>query len=179
VLKHKKNKPKEESQEMDNRRPGDWDCPQCNQMNFASRVKCFKCGVQKQDGGGGGGGAPVLGVGGQPYQYVMPHGQYPTYNQKQGGYGYYNKNKNVKEGDWFCACGAHNYAFRTDCFRCKNVKPEGQVQVPPGTQYGGGQPQIKPGDWYCPGEGCGFHNFANRDKCFKCGTQKAVAAGFQ
>ena len=40
------------------RKAGDWDCPDCGFMNFASRSECFKCGA------GGGGfdfrGAPAL-----------------------------------------------------------------------------------------------------------------------
>lgn len=36
-------------------KPGDWDCPKCGAMNFASRVECFKCGAPKSSGGRGGG----------------------------------------------------------------------------------------------------------------------------
>ena len=51
-----------------NVRPGDWSCPSCGINNFASRIKCFKCGTPKPGtegepggfvggfGGGGGGG---------------------------------------------------------------------------------------------------------------------------
>ena len=30
-----------------NVRPGDWSCPSCGINNFASRIKCFKCGTPK------------------------------------------------------------------------------------------------------------------------------------
>ena len=29
------------------RRPGDWDCPVCNQLIFGSRPECRKCGSKK------------------------------------------------------------------------------------------------------------------------------------
>ncbi|CAE8601001.1 unnamed protein product [Polarella glacialis] len=37
-------------------RPGDWDCPKCSAMVFASKSECFKCGEPKGGGGRGGGG---------------------------------------------------------------------------------------------------------------------------
>ncbi|CAE8614743.1 unnamed protein product [Polarella glacialis] len=38
-------------------RPGDWDCPACGVMVFASKSECFKCGEPKGGGGGRGGGS--------------------------------------------------------------------------------------------------------------------------
>jgi len=35
------------------RRDGDWDCPQCGKMVFASKDECFSCGAPKPRGGGG------------------------------------------------------------------------------------------------------------------------------
>lgn len=35
-------------------KPGDWDCPECGAMVFASKSECFKCGARKPSGGGGG-----------------------------------------------------------------------------------------------------------------------------
>jgi hypothetical protein len=30
-----------------------------------------------------------------------------------------------REGDWDCAsCSGHNYASRTECFKCKTAKPQ-------------------------------------------------------
>eukprot|EP00928_Gymnodinium_smaydae_P061127 TRINITY_DN45285_c0_g1_i1.p2 TRINITY_DN45285_c0_g1~~TRINITY_DN45285_c0_g1_i1.p2 ORF type:complete len:180 (-),score=43.84 TRINITY_DN45285_c0_g1_i1:113-652(-) len=37
------------------RRDGDWDCPSCGAMVFASKDRCFKCGQVKGSGRGGGG----------------------------------------------------------------------------------------------------------------------------
>ncbi|CAK0841593.1 unnamed protein product [Prorocentrum cordatum] len=36
------------------RRDGDWDCPRCGKMVFASKSECFACGEPKPSGGGGG-----------------------------------------------------------------------------------------------------------------------------
>jgi len=38
------------------RRPGDWECPSCSTLCFASKDRCFKCGTRKDGSGGGGGG---------------------------------------------------------------------------------------------------------------------------
>ncbi len=38
------------------RRAGDWSCPGCNALVFASRNECFKCHAPKPGGGGGGDG---------------------------------------------------------------------------------------------------------------------------
>merc|ERR1719512_364925 len=38
------------------RRDGDWDCPACGKMVFASKEECFSCGAPKPRGSGGGGG---------------------------------------------------------------------------------------------------------------------------
>merc|ERR1719343_164902 len=40
----------------DGGKPGDWDCPSCGAMVFASKSSCFKCGTPKPGGGGQGGG---------------------------------------------------------------------------------------------------------------------------
>eukprot|EP00746_Dinoflagellata_sp_MGD_P072350 gnl/MRDRNA2_/MRDRNA2_29370_c0_seq1.p1 gnl/MRDRNA2_/MRDRNA2_29370_c0~~gnl/MRDRNA2_/MRDRNA2_29370_c0_seq1.p1 ORF type:complete len:153 (+),score=30.52 gnl/MRDRNA2_/MRDRNA2_29370_c0_seq1:102-560(+) len=35
------------------RRPGDWDCPNCGKLVFASKEECFACGTRKGEGGRG------------------------------------------------------------------------------------------------------------------------------
>lgn len=37
---------------QNNSRPGDWDCPECQQSNFASRYECFKCNAARPEGMG-------------------------------------------------------------------------------------------------------------------------------
>jgi len=43
------------------RRQGDWDCPQCNELNFAARNVCRKCNAPRPE---------HLGVGGRPGDWV-------------------------------------------------------------------------------------------------------------
>jgi len=65
---------------------------------------------------------------------------------------------NRRPGDWDCpACFAHNFASRSECFKCKYMKPGGITR--------------RPGDWWC-GK-CNGHNYAYRVDCFKCGADKA------
>ncbi|MDP6870578.1 MAG: zinc finger protein [Candidatus Poseidoniaceae archaeon] len=40
-----------ERKETPQKRPGDWDCPQCGKSNFAKRNDCFSCGRSKRVGG--------------------------------------------------------------------------------------------------------------------------------
>lgn len=61
-------------------------------------------------------------------------------------------------GDWDCPkCNAHNYANRTECFKCNVKKP-----LSAGAK--------RPGDWYCPD--CSAHNYTSREKCFRCKKPK-------
>merc|ERR1719513_429361 len=67
-------------------------------------------------------------------------------------------NPNRRPGDWNCqACMAHNFASRSECFKCWHMKPGGISR--------------RPGDWWC-GK-CNGHNYAYRVDCFKCATDKS------
>lgn len=118
--------------------PGDWLCGACQHVNFKKRESCQKC-------------------------------SFPKYGS-QADIPYYVSNTKVSRtevlaGDWYCQsmnCGAHNYASRTSCFRCGNLKCDyGTVGVGYGTcdMMGTGgysseqQQQLLPGwkagDWIC------------------------------
>ncbi|XP_072968405.1 RNA-binding protein involved in heterochromatin assembly dri1-like [Typha angustifolia] len=74
-------------------KPGDWYCS-CGVHNYASRANCFKCGATKNDNS------------------TVTHSWGFGLNAHQTGW---------KSGDWICArlgCNEHNYAIRTECFRC-------------------------------------------------------------
>ncbi|KAL5183579.1 hypothetical protein HKD37_17G047442 [Glycine soja] len=89
---------------------------------------------------------------------------YPKYGGHDPSTYRYNKTEALA-GDWFCNCGAHNYASRSSCYRCGAIKDYyssreyGSDTFPPGW---------KNGDWLCPRIGCGVHNYASRKECFKC-----------
>ncbi|KAK3210898.1 hypothetical protein Dsin_015604 [Dipteronia sinensis] len=104
---------------------GDWMCGACQHHNFRQRDACQRCAYPKH-----GGPADVRS---------------------------YLDNKTSTEvlaGDWFCTtninCGAHNYASRSNCYRCgalKNVHvgqsmicSQSDCSYPPGW---------KTGDWIC------------------------------
>merc|ERR1711957_120708 len=85
-------------------KPGDWNCPQCGDLVFASRSECRNCGPQQGGGGFGGkgfGGGGMKGGGG---------------GMKGGG----------KPGDWECPnCGDNVFASKNACRQCGTEKPAG------------------------------------------------------
>ncbi|KMT16812.1 hypothetical protein BVRB_2g042990 [Beta vulgaris subsp. vulgaris] len=98
-------------------RPGDWYCSigNCGAHNFASRSSCFKCGAYKEEAGCGDsmgrsrGGFSFGGIGG-------------------GGSGAATGRSGWKSGDWICTrsgCNEHNFASRTECFRCREPRDSG------------------------------------------------------
>lgn len=134
-----------------NRKPGDWDCRACQHLNFSRRDICQRCseprGVADRGSGGGGDYANFGGRGGSSFG---------------GGFG---AGSDVRPGDWYCSCGAHNFASRSSCFKCSAYKEEAAVNSGAGgfdsdmsrsRGYGFGsgaartnRPGWKSGDWIC------------------------------
>ncbi|XP_075517665.1 uncharacterized protein LOC142551993 [Primulina tabacum] len=85
---------------------GDWYCGamNCGVHNYASRTSCFKCGALKDYYGYG---AAVVASAGYGYEAI------PGW----------------KNGDWICSsgmgCGMHNYASRTECYKCRTPRDYG------------------------------------------------------
>eukprot|EP01018_Ginkgo_biloba_P004235 Gb_39953 [translate_table: standard] len=138
-----------------NRKPGDWNCSSCQHLNFSRRDSCQRCGESK---GGG---------------------EYGNFSR--GG-------SDVRPGDWYCSaaagCGAHNFASRSNCFKCGAFKEEsGSGAHGGGLGLGGGRGSSpfnafgprsgwKSGDWICPRSGCNEHNFASRTECYRCSAPR-------
>ena len=56
----------------------------------------------------------------------------------------------VKPGDWYCSCGVHNYASRSNCFKCGAAKDDSTAAVAHSWGFGYGAPAgWKSGDWIC------------------------------
>jgi len=122
-------------------KPGDWVCPQCQNINFSNRETCNKCGFN-------GRGQKRLGM--KPGDWICPGcgdlvfasksqckmcgnpkpddlDESSTYNANSysAAYGKGN-NQNMKPGDWICpnpACGDLVFASRSACKLCGTEKP--------------------------------------------------------
>ncbi|KAK4760353.1 hypothetical protein SAY87_005246 [Trapa incisa] len=78
---------------------GDWYCTgmNCGAHNYASRMTCYRCGALKNEYIASAYAGNIM-----VSEGAMPPGW--------------------KSGDWLCTrygCGVHNYASRTECFKCK------------------------------------------------------------
>ncbi len=103
----------------------------------------------------------------------------------------------MERGDWKCGCGEVNFKKRTDCRKCKTIKPKtndwncqcGELNFAsrfncrkcdserfgPINKIAIIQNPIvvmKPGDWVCSNDLCKEHNFKIRDICRKCNNPK-------
>ncbi|RKO91961.1 ribonuclease H-like domain-containing protein, partial [Blyttiomyces helicus] len=98
-------------------KPGDWICPnpQCKFQNFAARLECMRCRGRK----------PAMGMGMNMGMNMGGYGGYGAppraqgISAKPGGRG--GRGGGDRPGDWSCpndACRYHNYASRTECYRC-------------------------------------------------------------
>jgi len=156
------------------RRPGDWDCPKCGKMNFASRTKCYTLNC---DGGGSEGGE-------KDGDWNCPDGASSGGGENDGHWTIEN------DGNWDCPeCGYFNYHFRKNCYRCFVANPGSLGGIGRGQTNTGNsastpvpsQPWVgarRPGDWDCPK--CGKMNFASRIKCYtlSCDVQQLFSGQF-
>lgn len=114
---------------------GVWMCAGCNTFNNASRTACIHCGE------------------------VRPRLRSPAPSSKASAV---SPSPDLRQpfmrGDWYCSCGAHNFARNTHCRACKATAPLGRKGAPRQSAAGG--------DWVCPE--CGKYNFARRNECMRC-----------
>jgi len=111
-------------------KPGDWQCSNCKENNFAKRDHCRKCN--------------------------NPKGNTQSFGTDQwqvDGFGHAQLEIEIKKGDWICpSCQNANFSRNAVCRKCgtQKVAPAlGNVENPSVT--------FKPGDWQ--GEACKEHIF--------------------
>lgn len=159
-------------------RPGDWTCPKCFDINYASRSVCRLCNTPKAMA------ADPMAQMSQMYGY----GDMSQMAQAYGGadmsqmYGFTMgamsgaPSGSRRSGDWDCPnCGDVVYGTRVECRKCKTSKPEhlGPVTSNPSftkPMNNGLGPSRRAGDWDCPN--CGDVQYASRTECRKCRTAK-------
>lgn len=137
-------------------KPGDWHCPNCNDLQFAKNVECRKCGTPNPDLAG-------------------------SLAAKEAGVaaGQASLGENMKPGDWYCpGCNDLQFARNVKCRKCGTANPDPAASEaaaaaggnfrPAGGKGGGNNQEKKPGDWHCTG--CGDLQFARNTECRKCGT---------
>jgi len=164
-------------------KPGDWQCSNCKENNFAKRDHCRKCNNPKgntQSFGTDqwqvdGFGHAQLEIEIKKGDWICPSCQNANFSRnavcrKCGTQkvapalgNVENPSVTFKPGDWQCeACKEHNFKKNSNCRTCGATKN--------GSTSSSTAPSRKPGDWNC--KACNAHNFASRVQCFKCGFGK-------
>lgn len=133
------------------RRPGDWDCPACGAIAFASKGACYRCGEPRPSGA-------------TPSPAADAAAASPRDSRDSG--------RSRRPGDWDCpSCAALVFASKVACFRCATPRPAGTGMLPAAGGSGSGrQPTRRAGDWDCPNPNCRALVFASRQICFRCGS---------
>ena len=141
------------------RRPGDWDCPACGAIAFASRPNCYRCGEPRVD----------------PPERASPSETLSETRQATAASSPRERSTR-RSGDWDCpSCKAHVFSSKAVCFRCLLPRPPNADSPTPSSGSGGGhgggrQPARRTGDWDCPNPSCRALVFASRQSCFRCGS---------
>eukprot|EP00440_Ansanella_granifera_P009509 gb/GFBE01010304.1/.p1 GENE.gb/GFBE01010304.1/~~gb/GFBE01010304.1/.p1 ORF type:complete len:402 (+),score=106.71 gb/GFBE01010304.1/:1-1206(+) len=101
------------------RREGDWDCPDCGKLVFASRDTCLFCDRAEQADKER---RPKSGKGKGNSKGAAKGADKGAAKKKP-------KEKKRREGDWDCAtCGALNFRFRETCFECEAAQDDQPAQ---------------------------------------------------
>jgi len=80
-------------------KPGDWNCPSCNDLQFARNSKCRKCNTPNPDPAG-------------CLEAAMATGTFKAEGGKSN-------NQTKKPGDWHCSsCGDLQFARNSECRKC-------------------------------------------------------------
>ncbi|MBT7987680.1 MAG: hypothetical protein HN689_05500 [Euryarchaeota archaeon] len=98
----------------------DWDCPKCNNSNFARRVECNRCGAPKPGGG------DSSDRRNSQYDSRPPRRDDRQRRDSRDRNNNRSERKTFTDNDWECKkCNNSNFSFRTECNRCGEPKPGG------------------------------------------------------
>ncbi|RWW52873.1 hypothetical protein BHE74_00040691 [Ensete ventricosum] len=104
-----------------NRKPGDWTCRSCQHLNFSRRDSCQRCSDSRPS---------------------SDRSEYASFGGSRiGGSSFGFSGSDVRPGDWYCSCGAHNFASRSSCFKCCASKED--LAVGGGGGFGGDMPRSR------------------------------------
>lgn len=155
---------------------GDWNCPQCGAMSFASRVACFRCGAAKPEESGK---RKLDLVDSSASSLKMSKTTDGNWDCKGCGASVFaskstcyrcGKNRmGLPSGNWDCGvCGASVFPDKVACYRCGASRGA----VPGGGAVGGGAPQQ---NWTCTA--CGASVFPSKHACYRCNLPRAGGGG--
>lgn len=167
------------------KKPGDWTCSECGDLQFARNATCRRCGAERP---------ADLPSNTKPGDWYCPECNDHQFAKNsvcrkcgapnpdpdgsnnamiEAKEARESKASQEKPGDWYCPnCGDLQFARNTVCRQCKTPNPD-----PDAAQAFQGParpaPQKKPGDWHC--SSCGDLQFARNMECRRCGTPNYAA----
>mmetsp|Transcript_32931 Transcript_32931/g.75566 ORF Transcript_32931/g.75566 Transcript_32931/m.75566 type:complete len:307 (+) Transcript_32931:2-922(+) len=108
-------------------RPGNWACPNCSGLVFASKILCFRCNTPKPGASAPGGGELRMG------DWLCPTCKRHVFGSKLVCFACNTPKPGAmlggavpgeKPGDWRCpTCHNNVFASKTSCFKCNTPKP--------------------------------------------------------
>ena len=175
----------------DEKRGGDWDCPECHVNNFHFRKQCFKCKIDKPvEIPETSNKAPDY----RPDDYYEPESppKRRRMNSDTGEDGKRNDARQQYGPDWVCKfCKVDIFPTRNDCYKCGAGRDECELVDPllsvggPGNNMHPGAPSgpMVPGPYSGPpvaqGYSCECGNFNRCDEpcCLQCGKPNDLLSG--
>ena len=183
----------------DEKRSGDWDCPECHVNNFHFRKQCFKCKSEKpEEASQALNNATQAGILNtpeyKPDDYYEPESP-PKRRRMNNDSGTAPKVDDVRQQygpDWVCKfCKVDIFPTRNDCYKCGRSRDECEVVILPVggghsmSQGGSGGPGghmmagPHPGPPVQQGYACECGNFNRCDEpcCLQCGKPNNLLSG--
>ena len=126
---------------------GDWDCPKCNNSNFARRTECNRCGEPRGAGGGRRDGGRGNFDRGSRDRRDGGRGNFDrgSRDRRDGGRGNFDRGSRdggstFAHNDWDCPkCNNSNFSFRRECNRCGEPRSGGGGDRRDGGRRDGGR----------------------------------------